>query len=192
MMQIDLQCSMLIGSAMAFAARRRLARASPEWIADAHIAVLVFAGLVFAPVWLYITLRWTAWETMYLWDLSTVPRGLVAAFLPALSLAALGGFALTHHLLVGGRPGLCALANGLAAASCAIVALGGWDRATFVGSLADFAAGARPNLLRSDLVLAFGVAGALVFTPAAILTLRWLRSPSLAPKASECRGERPA
>src|SRR5215471_12963958 len=122
MMQIDLQCSALIGSAMAFVARKKLGSATKEWIADAHIAVLTFAGLVFAPVWLYITMRWTPWESMYIWDLSSVPMLLVAAFLPALSLAALAGFAMTHHLLTSDRALLAALANGVIAGSCLLVA----------------------------------------------------------------------
>src|SRR5215813_8049153 len=176
MMQIDLQCSLLVGSSMAFVARSRLARASKDWIADAHIAVLAFAGLVFAPVWLYITLRWTPWETMYLWDLSTVPMLLVAAFLPALSLAALAGFSLTHHLLVARQALPAAVVNGLAAASCIYIALRGRDQAGFVGTLAEFEAGGRGNLLHSDLALMFAIAGVLVFAPAAFITIRWLRS----------------
>jgi hypothetical protein len=176
MMQIDLQCSALIGSAMAGIAHKKLSSASKEWIADAHIAVLVFAGLVFAPVWLYITLRWTPWESMYIWDLSTVPLLLVCAFLPALSLAALGGFAMTHHLLTGKHLGLALLGNGILAGSCAFVAIRGHEQAGFVGTLAEFQAGGRGNLLHSDLAVMFVIAGVLVFAPAAIITIRWLRS----------------
>jgi len=176
MMQIDLQCSALIGSTMAFVARKKLGSATKEWIADAHIAVLTFAGLVFAPVWLYITLRWTPWESMYVWDLSTVPTLLVCAFLPGLSLAALGGFAMTHHLLAGKHAGLCLLSNAILAGSCAFVAIRGHDQAGFVGTLAEFEAGGRGNLLHSDLAVMFLVAGVLVFAPAAIITIRWLRS----------------
>jgi hypothetical protein len=175
MMQIDLQCSMLVGSAMACVARRRLARATPAWIAGAHVAVLAFAGLVFAPVWLYITLRWTPWETMYVWDLSTVPMLLVALFLPALSVAALAGFSLTHHLLVARRAAAAAAANGIVLASCIFVAARGWERAGFVGTLAQFRAGGRGNLLHSDLAVMFVVAGVLVFAPAAAITIHWLR-----------------
>ncbi len=175
-MQIDLQCSALIGSSMAFVARRKLGSASKEWIADAHIAVLTFAGLVFAPVWLYITLRWTPWESMYIWDLSTVPLLLVAAFLPALSLAALGGFAITHHLLTSQHGVAAGLVNAIIAASCGYIAWRGRAQAGFVGTIAEFQAGGRGNLLHSDLATMFIVAGVLVFAPAAIITIRWLRS----------------
>jgi hypothetical protein len=176
MMQIDLQCSALIGSAMAFVARKKLGSATKEWIADAHIAVLTFAGLVFAPVWLYITMRWTPWESMYIWDLSTVPMLLVAAFLPALSLAALGGFALTHHLLTSQHVLAAGLVNAFIAGSCLYIAWRGHAQAGFVGTIAEFQAGGRGNLLHSDLAIMFIVAGALVFAPAAIITIRWLRS----------------
>ena len=176
MMQIDLQCSALIGSAMAGIAHRKLASASKEWIADAHIAVLTFAGLVFAPVWLYLTLRWTPWESMYLWDLTTVPQLVVALFLPALSLCALGGFAMTHHLLIGKHGTLALAANALLAGSCALITWRGRAQAGFVGTLAEFDAGGRGNLLHSDLAIFFIIAGVLVFAPAAIITIRWLRS----------------
>jgi len=105
MMQIDLQSSFLVGSTMATLARRRLLAASPDWLARTRIVVLAFSAIVFAPVWLYITLRWTPWETMYIWDLATVPTWLLALFLPLISLGALVGFEMTRRLLHGGHQG---------------------------------------------------------------------------------------
>jgi hypothetical protein len=175
MLQIDLQCSFLIGSLMAHLAGPRLRTASPAWLARTRSVVMAFGGIVFAPVWTYITLKWTPWESMYHWDLSTIPYLLVAAFLPGLSVAAMLGFWATQRLVLGGR-GLAALAlNGVVAAVSIAIVVVGWRRATFVGTLEQFNAGAEPNFLHSDLLRMLAVATLLVFGPAAVLIYSWLR-----------------
>lgn len=175
MMQIDLQSSFLVGSSMAALARRRFVGASDDWLDRTRIVVLAFAGIVFAPVWLYITLRWTAWETMYRWDLDTIPLWLVVSFLPCLSLTAVLGFEATRRTLAAGRPGRALVVNAPVIASVALIVWSGRDRAGFVGSLDEFAAGGRGNLLHSDLAVMFLVATALVFVPCAGLIVYWLR-----------------
>lgn len=175
MMQIDLQSSFLVGSAMATLARRRLVGAPPEWLARTRIVVLAFSGIVFAPVWLYITLRWTPWETMYTWDLATVPTWLLALFLPLISLAALIGFELTRRLLAAGQRGRALAFNGMVLLSVALIAWRGRAQAGFVGSIEEFEAGGRGNLLHSDLAAMLLVATGLVFIPVAGLVTYWLR-----------------
>jgi len=175
MMQIDLQSSFLVGSTMATLARRRLLAASPDWLARTRIVVLAFSAIVFAPVWLYITLRWTPWETMYIWDLATVPTWLLALFLPLISLGALVGFEMTRRLLHGGHRGRALAFNGLVVASVALIIWRGRAEAAFVGSIEEFDAGGRGNLLHSDLAAMLLVATALVFIPVAGLITFWLR-----------------
>jgi hypothetical protein len=175
MLQIDLQCSFLVGSLMARLAWPRLRTASPEWLARTRTVVMAFGGIVFAPVWAYITLRWTPWESMYTWDLSTLPLLLVAAFLPALSVAAMLGFWATQHLLLAGRKLAALSLNGVVVASVALVVGLGFRRATFVGTLEQFRAGPEMNFLTSDLARMLVVATVLVFGPAAILIYAWLR-----------------
>ncbi len=176
MIQIDLQASFLVGSTMALVARKRLRSASDEWIANARNVVLAFGGMVFAPVWLYITLRWCDWETMYMWDLSTVPRLLLVLFLPCLALAGLAGFYLTKRLIRANKLPAALLINGVVIATCVAVALIGWDRFTFVGTVAEFEAGGRGNLLGSDLLRWLGLGALFVFAPAAVLIVHWLRT----------------
>jgi len=185
MMQIDVQATFLMGSTIAFIARRRLPHASPEWLARTRTAALIFGGVVFSPVWLYITLRWTPWETMYIWDLSTVPLLVISAFIPALSLSALAGFWITQRLITSRRMPIALLLNGAVVASCVVIVALAWDRFTFVGTLAEFQAGGRGNLLWSDLARAFIVANILIFGPAAILMVRWLKSVKVPDSARE-------
>jgi hypothetical protein len=175
MLQIDLQCSFVVGSLMAHLARRRLRTASPAWLASTRTVVMAFGGIVFAPVWTYITLAWTPWESMYNWDRSTIPVLLVAAFVPGLSVAAMLGFWVTQHLLVTDRPRLALVVNGAVAATVVAIVAVGWRRATFVGTLEQFRAGPTPNILESDLARMLVVATVLVFAPAGILIYRWLR-----------------
>jgi hypothetical protein len=175
MLQIDLQCSFLVGAAMAGIARKRLRDAPPEWLARTRTVVMAFGGIVFAPVWTYITLRWTPWESMYLWDLSTIPTLLVAAFVPGLSIAAMLGFWATQRLLVSGRGAAAIALNALVAATAVAIVARGWDRATFVGTLAQYREGPTANVLSSDLAQMLAVATALVFVPAAVLIYSWLR-----------------
>jgi hypothetical protein len=183
MMPVDLQCTFLVGGAMAFIARRRLATASEEWMARTRTVVLVFSGIVFAPVWTYITLRWTGWETMYAWDLSTVPFLLVAAFLPAMGVTTLGGFWSTERLLAKGRTAAAVALNAVVAGSCVAIVGPRWDRFTFVGTVAQFDAGDRGNLLHSDFAVMMAIATVLVFGPAAVLIIHWLRDPADDPAA---------
>jgi hypothetical protein len=175
MMPIDLQCSFLVGSMMAFISGRRLPMATPTWLARARILALIFGGIVFTPVWIYITLRWTPWESMYVWDLSSVPFSLVALFPPGLSLAALLGFNTTARLLSTRRVISSVGINLLVLASCVAVVVPGWERFTFVGTLEEFAAGMRGNLLKSDLALFVIAVTVLFFAPAAVLIVRALR-----------------
>lgn len=178
MMQIDPQCSFLVGSAMALVSRRRLRRATPRRLAETRNVVLAFTGAVFAPVWIYITLRWTGWETMYVWDADTVPLWLVAVFLPLLSLTALVGFHVTQTLVRRDRTRAAIVIFAAVAASCVAIAGVGWDRVTYVGDVAGYRAGERANILSSDLLLMFGVGGVLVFGPTAALVIHWLKGES--------------
>lgn len=175
MMQIDLQCSYLIGASMAFMAGRRLKRR--ERLANARTLVLIVGGMVFAPVWLFITLRWPEWETMYLWDRGTLPLWLVALFLPAISVVASAGFWVTSRLLADGRKRTAYAITGVLAASCAVPMVLGWERVKTVGTLAEYEAGLRGNLLESDLMAMFIVATVWVFTPVAVIVRKWLKEP---------------
>lgn len=175
MIQVDLQCSFLIGSAMALISRRRLRDATEKRLAEIRTVVLAFASTVFAPVWLYITWRWTGWETMYLWDRDTIPPALVAVFLPAVALAALAGFRVSQALIRRDRLGVAVAVFAAVLASCVAIAAIGWDRVTYVGDVAGFEAGGRGNLIGSDLFVMFGIGGLLVFGPTAALVITWLR-----------------
>lgn len=175
MIQIDLQCSFLVGSAMALVSRRRLREASEQRLAEIRTVVLAFAATVFAPVWLYITWRWTAWEMMYVWDRDTVPVWLIAVFLPAVALAALVGFRVTQTLICRDKTAAALAVIGAVFATCVAVAVIGWERVTYVGTVAGFEAGERGNLVGSDLFVMFGVGGVLVFGPTAALVIYWLR-----------------
>lgn len=178
MMQIDLQCTFLVGSLMAYLSRKKLIVASPEWIARTRNVVLAFGGIIFAPVWLYITLRWTPWETMYIWDLSTVPFWFVALFLPFLSITALIGWRITQKLIRSKKMLLSFLINGAVLASVIVVVALGWEQAGFVGTLEEFRAGQRGNLFQSDLIAMLAVTSLWVFLPAGGLIITWLRSPA--------------
>lgn len=175
MMQVDLQSSFLLGSGMAIVARRRLRTADAAWLARTHAVVLAVGGAVFAPVWLYITLRWTGWETMYRWDLATIPPWLVAAFLPAISLAALLGFRITAALIRAERVALALALDALLAASCAAIVALGWQRVIVVGTMAERRAGTAGRFLGSELAATLAVATVLIVAPVAVLVVRWLR-----------------
>jgi len=131
-------------------------------------------GAVFAPAALYITLRWTGWGTMYLWDRATVPAPLLSLFPVGVALASLLGFHLTCRMICAGRQPQALLVNGLVLASCLAVFAVGWDRVRFVGTLDEYAAGGRANLLQSDLALALGAVGLLACL-VAVLIISWLR-----------------
>ena len=175
MIQVDLQASFLVGSAMALVARRRLREASEQRLAEIRTVVLAFAATVFAPVWLYITWRWTGWEMMYWWDRETVPPHLVAVFLPGVALAALGGFRVTQTLICRDRLGVALAILAAVFASCGVITAVGWERVTYVGTVEGFEAGERNNLVGSELFAMFGIGGLLVFGPTAALVIHWLR-----------------
>lgn len=175
MIQVDLQASFLVGSAVALVGRRRLREADDDELRRVRTVALAYASTVFAPVWLYITWRWTGWEMMYFWDRDTVPEILIAAFLPGIALAALAGFWITEKLVCARRMGAAFAVIGAVFASCVAVAIWGWERVNYVGTVAGFEAGERGNLVGSDLFYAFGVVSLLVFLPTAILAIRWLR-----------------
>lgn len=180
MMQIDLQSSFVVGSFMGFLARRRFAKADPAFLAGTRTAVLIFGGIVFAPVWLYVILAYTPWETMYLWDLDTVPHWLVTIMLPLLSAFALAGFWLTQWAATRGKMWVTYAANALMLLTIAIVTIRGWERARFVGTLDEFAAGGGSNFFASDLALTFAIATVIIFAPAAMLIGHWLRTGRIA------------
>lgn len=175
MMQIDLQCSFLVGSAMAVIGREQLRSGRPEALTRGYMLALAFGAIVFTPLWIYISLRWTAWESMYVWDLRTLPSGLMALFPPALSVAALAGFRATAALLSAGRAAFAAAVNLAVIGSCIVVVLLGWDRFTFVGTQAEFASGKRGNLLESDLLVFIVRASIFLFAPAMFFLIRELR-----------------
>jgi hypothetical protein len=175
MMQIDLQCSFLVGSAMAVIGREQLRSGRPEALTRGYMLALAFGAIVFTPLWIYISLRWAAWESMYVWDLRTVPSGLMALFPPALSVAALAGFSATAALLSAGRAAFAAVVNLAVIGSCIVVVLLGWDRFTFVGTQAEFASGKRGNLLESDLLLFIVGVSIFFFAPAMFFLIRELR-----------------
>ena len=175
MMQVDLQCSFAIGSAMALIARKRLRSAEPAWIASARGAVLVTATMVFAPLWLYIMWRFTAWETMYTWDHHDIPTWLVAGFLPLIPLAASVGFWLTARALARGSQLGAALALGLPLASTVGIALWGWQRVTYVGTVTTYRAGGRHNLMGSEFMWTILVFSVVLIAPCTVLIVRWLR-----------------
>jgi hypothetical protein len=173
-MQIDLQSSFLVGSAMALVARDRLPLATERWVSRARMVALAIGGAVFAPAALYVTLRWTGWGTMYLWDRSTVPTPLLSLFPVAVTLSSLLGFHLTCRMIRAGRRHHALLVNGLVLVSCLAVVAVGWDRVGFVGTLEEYAAGGRANLLQSDLAPALGGVGLLACL-VAVLVIGWLR-----------------
>lgn len=174
MMQIDLQCSFLVGSVMALIAHQRL-RSGSEWLTRGRMLALGFGAIVFTPVWIYISLRWTPWESMYVWDRTTVPLALVALFPAGLSLVALAGFSLTAALLSAGRARLAIAINAALVGSCIFVILLGWDRFTFVGTQAEFMSGKRGNLLESDLMSFIARTSILFIAPAMFFLIRELR-----------------
>lgn len=175
MIQVDLQASFLVGSTVALVARRRLRDADEDELRRVRTVALAYAATVFAPVWLYITWRWTAWEMMYFWDRDTVPELLIAAFLPGIALSTLGGFWITQRLVCAEKPAAAFAVIGVVFASCVAVTVWGWERVNYVGTVAGFEAGERGNLVGSDLFYAFIAASLLVFLPTAIIVIRWLR-----------------
>jgi hypothetical protein len=178
MMQIDLQCAFLMGATMAVMARRRLPDADRAWWLDVYGWTYVVGGVAFAPTWLYITMRWPAWETQYRWDLDTIPVWLMAAFLPAITIACKAGFWITAKLLQHSSPWIAALPSLIAGGSIAHNLATNLDRVLFVGGLADYHPGVAPNLWSSDLVRFFGVATLLVFVPFALLVRHAVRRAS--------------
>jgi hypothetical protein len=175
MMQIDLQSSFLVGSGMAVIGRDRLSSSLYAGLARGRTLALLFGALIFTPVWIYITLRWTAWESMYVWDSTTVPRIVLALFPPGLCVAAVAGFSATAALLSSGRTLWAAALNAVMIGSCLLIILLGWSRFTFVGTQAEFLSGGRANLFQSDLVSFVVWASILFFAPTMFLLIRQLR-----------------
>jgi hypothetical protein len=175
MMQIDLQSSFLVGSAMAAISRDRLVSRPAEGLARGRTLALVFGALIFTPIWIYITVRWTGWESMYTWDWTTVPRIVLTLFPPGLSIAAVAGFSITAALLASGRQRIAAVINAAMLGSCLVIILLRWDRFTFVGTKTEFLSGERGNLFHSDLLRFVVWASILFFAPAAFILFRQLR-----------------
>jgi uncharacterized protein (TIGR02996 family) len=183
MMQIDVQGSFLIGSAMALLARHQLPHASERWIAKARTLALAFGSAVFTPTCLYIALRWTPWETMCLWDRATLPTYVLALFAVVVAAASVLGFQLTCALIRGGRPHQALALNGVAVDAVAgglpAASLRGRTNKVTAARVLDLA-GRRCDADLAALLAVFPV-GAIDAGTAQIEALRrWPRDPRLA------------
>ncbi|AZM53151.1 hypothetical protein DMA15_11555 [Streptomyces sp. WAC 01529] len=112
MLQIDPFWSYGIGAGCALATAARLRDAHGdgtrrEAIRDRGLlATLLFMGMLFIPMGMWLATRFPGWETMYAWR--AVPPWALAAFSAGLVVCATAGYLLTHRLLVRGKPwGAC-------------------------------------------------------------------------------------
>ncbi|MBW5423800.1 hypothetical protein GKQ77_19905 [Streptomyces sp. BG9H] len=107
MLQIDPFWSYGIGAGCALATATRLRDAHgdgprQEAIRDRGLlATLLFMGVLFIPMGMWLATRFPGWETMYAWR--AIPPWALAAFSASLVVCATAGYLLTHGLLVRGK-----------------------------------------------------------------------------------------
>jgi hypothetical protein len=153
MIQVDLQCAYLMGAALGYFTRKQIPTASKAWMQRAYGWVYVIGAVGYAPVWLFITLRWTAWETQYTWDLSTLPHWFAALYLVAITLCCKAGFWITARTIRARRAVLGLALSGVMAASVALIIALRIDRVGYVGPLDGYHPGVAANFFGSDLSL---------------------------------------
>ncbi|WP_030783585.1 hypothetical protein [Streptomyces sp. NRRL S-920] len=131
MLQIDPFWSYGIGAGCALATATGLRAAHgdgtrQEAIRDRGLlATLLFMGMLFIPMGMWLATRFPDWETMYAWH--AVPPWALAAFSAGLVVCAAAGYLLTHGLLVRGKLWSACLQFVLAYVAVFCTLIHGWD-----------------------------------------------------------------
>jgi hypothetical protein len=134
---LDLLFNVWLGLGLALCARDRV-RADGPFAFPAFAMVAGFAGVVIAPVALYLYAAHPAWTWMYLFDPSTGPGLLILPLVTLHAGAVLGGFYLGARLLRGGKPKvLPGILLGAPLVLLILVALA-WGRLGRYGSYVEF------------------------------------------------------
>ncbi|MEU3500024.1 hypothetical protein ABZ726_04370 [Streptomyces hundungensis] len=89
------------------------------------VATLLFMGLLFAPMGVWLAVRFPGWETMYL--VRGLPPWGMALFNAGITLCAALGYQCAHRLLVGGRTWAAVLQLLMAYTGVFFVLVHGWD-----------------------------------------------------------------
>ncbi|MEV6774636.1 hypothetical protein [Streptomyces syringium] len=131
MLQVDVFWSYGIGAGCALAGAEQLRLADGDTtrmrsIRDRSLVqTLLFFGLVFTPMGMWLATRFPGWESMY--ALETVPPWGLAVFGAGVTLCGTLGCLITHRLLTRGRIRGAALHLLLPYVACLFTLIHGWD-----------------------------------------------------------------
>ena len=163
-MLIALVFDALLGLAFSLCARDRV-RADGPFAFPAFPLVVAFAGIVVAPVALYLHAAHPAWSWMYLVDPSALPGLLVLPLVTLHAGVVPAGFYLGAHLLRTGRARALRYTVGIGAVVLLLATVLAWGRVGRYGEYGDFHAGRALALM--EVKLGFVLVGVIVGLAAA-------------------------